>query len=205
MTRVEIPPGTKYGSFTVIEFAGVKNGKAQYLCKCDCGNTIVVDSYALRHRDNPACFNCHNIGMRMKKHGMYETRLYNCWENMMARCYNSNSHYYKHYGQRGITVCEKWHDSKCFIDWALQNGYQDDLTLDRIDVNGNYEPLNCRWATVKQQQNNRRDCIYVDTPIGRMTLKEVSENYGINYGTLRYRWKVGKRGEELLAPKYGMR
>lgn len=96
------------------------------------------------------------------KHNKSNTRLHLIWCNMKARCYNKNDKYYQDYGGRGIAVCDEWKDDfMSFYNWSTANGYADNLTIDRIDVNGNYEPNNCRWATIKQQNRNKRDTKYV--------------------------------------------
>ena len=111
---------------------------------------------------------------------------------MLTRCYNPNSKSYKHYGYRGISVCSEWlNDFYSFKDWALANGYNDTLTLDRVDVNGNYEPNNCRWATSKMQNNNRANNRIVQYNGETMTLHELSEKYNVDYRTLWARVNSG--------------
>lgn len=116
--------------------------------------------------------------MKREQHNQKGTRLYNTWCNMKKRCNNKNSPQYKDYGGRGIIVCNEWAGSfMLFKSWAEDNGYSDELTIDRIDVNGNYEPSNCRWVNHKVQNNNTRRNIYVDE---NTTLTEKCEEIGIN-------------------------
>lgn len=99
-----------------------------------------------------------NRNKQLTKHNKYNSRIYRIWRGMKDRCYNINSKDYKNYGGRGIVVCDEWlNDFMSFYNWSMNNGYDDSLTIDRIDVNGNYEPSNCRWVTQKQQQRNRRN------------------------------------------------
>ncbi len=102
------------------------------------------------------------MGKDNKTHGETGSKLYETWKNMKARCYNSNHKSYDYYGGRGIKVCDFWKNSfENFRDWALNNGYQKELSIERKDVNGNYEPENCKWATMKEQGLNRRNNVYL--------------------------------------------
>lgn len=124
-------------------------------------------------------------GQFCSTHGMTGTRIHNEWRAMKRRCYTKSHIEYKRYGGRGISVCDEWRDNfMSFYDWAMTNGYRDDLTLDRIDVNGNYEPSNCRWVTQKEQQNNRRNNHYIEYNGEKLTAKQFSEKYNLNYSTL---------------------
>lgn len=131
----------------------------QYQCKCDCGNVIIVIGEALRSGNTKSC-GCyeHDVHINMSTtHGKTGIRLYRIWQGMKQRCYYPQNTHYKHYGGRGIIICDEWkNDFQAFYDWAMSHGYSDSLTIDRINNDGNYEPSNCRWATNSEQQLNKR-------------------------------------------------
>lgn len=146
--------GKRFGKWTVLEYLGTNNKyKIRYMkCQCDCGVISKIQLSMLLLGKSTKCEKCRTI-----KHGLSTNRLHRIWYEMIDRCYNINCSAYKYYGKRGIIVCNEWkNDYKVFKDWALQMGYTKELTLDRINCNGNYEPNNCRWATYKQQILNRR-------------------------------------------------
>jgi len=133
----------RFGKLTVIKLdCKDKRGECKWLCKCDCGNETVVYGSHLRKGDTVSC----GCVMRTanKTHGESKTRLYKIWLHMKDRCNNPNGDHYCYYGGRGITYTPIWEDFNEFKSWAINNGYKDNLTIDRIDVNGNYEPDNCR-------------------------------------------------------------
>lgn len=134
--------------------------------------------------------------------GMSNTRIYRCWDRMKHRCYNSKNKDYRHYGGRGIKVCDEWLDDTWgftnFYYWAMNNGYSDNLTIDRIDVNGNYEPLNCRWATIIEQRNNMRSNVVLTYKGETHNLKQWSKILGLNYRTLCLRYERGWSVDTIL-------
>lgn len=132
-------------------------------------------------------------------HGQAHKPIYSVYCNMIERCHYPKDHNYKNYGARGIKVCDEWRQSKkAFFDWAYANGYKKGLSLDRIDVNGDYTPENCRWATTKQQSNNKRTSHYVVINGEKHTISEWAEISGILKSTLRERILRGWEGERLL-------
>lgn len=190
----------KFGRLFVIKDTGKRSPskKIIYLCKCDCGKTVEVTGYSLKKGDTKSC-GCLRIEM-MTTHGMYRSRLYKIWAGMLSRCDTETATGYKNYGGRGITVCTEWREFENFQQWAFKNGYEENLTIERIDTNGNYEPSNCKWATKKEQNRNKRNNVYVKVKGEKMTLKDVSDRYGMDYKTIRLRYKAGLRGDEIIKP-----
>lgn len=162
--RINVQIGDKYNRLTIIEDLGIHitsggNKLRIMLCKCDCRKITKVTLNQLRQNGTVSCgcYNLQKAGKHFLKHGKAHTRLYSIWKDMLRRCNNPNRKNYCHYGGRGIKVCDDWaNDFDKFYSWAMDNGYTDDLTIDRIDNDGNYEPSNCRWITSAQQKSNTR-------------------------------------------------
>ena len=189
--------GKKYNLLTVLEKAYVKNGKKYWKCLCDCGNISYRTTTDLVNNKIKSCGCKKKAKLPIRIKG---TRLYSIWSGMKRRCNNATDREYKNYGGRGIKVCEEWNDSSYnFYNWAINNGYRDDLTIDRIDVNGNYEPNNCRWTTWKEQENNRRNNDIIEYNGETHSLQEWTRILPINisqsvlWGRIhKYKWTIEK-------------
>lgn len=176
--------GMKIGRLTAISRAeNTKQNKAQWLCKCDCGNTVVVSRRHLKDYSTVSC-GCYRSDLAKEQHtthGMKSTRLYRIWSGMKDRCCNPKSKYWNRYGGRGITVCDEWKNFfENFMEWSFTNGYTDDLTIDRIDNSKGYYPDNCKWATMKEQENNRGNNHLIEYKGETHTISEWSEITGID-------------------------
>ena len=134
----------------------------------------------------------------IKGRSFYDKPWYNSYRCMMSRCYREKDASYMNYGGRGIKVCDEWHDITQFEKWVNSNPYFDGATLDRINVDGNYEPDNCRWATMFEQDKNRRNSILIEYNGDRYNITELSRITGINRSTLNNRYWRGDRGDRLV-------
>lgn len=195
--------GQRFGRLVVEGRDHTRAKWVYWICRCDCGKKKSVIGASLKSGGTRSCGCLHDENSKntkWKTHGESGTRLYRKWQSMKARCYQPNSTKYKNYGGRGITVCDQWRsDYAAFRDWALANGYEDGLTIDRIDVNGNYEPSNCRWTTQKKQQNNRSNNRMLTYNGETKSLTEWAEDTGISEMVLRARiTKLGWSVERAL-------
>lgn len=196
--------GLKFNKLSVLKIAYKNVYTVYWLCKCDCGNTTIVNSHNLVSGNTKSC-GCY-MKERIKKtntiHGFTKSRLYSVYLGMKQRCYNKKSPAYKSYGGRGVKICDEWLSKAtgfvAFKNWALKNGYTENLSIDRIDVNGNYEPSNCRWTNELVQANNKRTNRFIIYKGERKTMAEWSRIFGISYSAIQYRLSKHKPLEEVF-------
>ena len=183
--------GNRYGRLVVIGYEGKGNSRHhKWKCQCDCGNIVIVQGLNLKngHTKSCGCLASEKSKERATKHNMCETRLCKEWYRMLNRGTNTNWNEAHRYALRGITVCEEWKNSfESFKEWSLANGYDDTLSLDRIDNDKGYSPDNCRWADRKTQGRNKSNNVILEYNGEKKTLVEWSEILGIKYGTLHSR------------------
>lgn len=207
MGKVVDITGNKYGRLTVLSYEGLKrtNDKghlcAYWRCKCECGNEITVLGTSLRSGNTLSCGclqsdiiktrNAMFAKHGAKRNGMRD-RLYSIWLSMKSRCNGVNRNAYKYYCGREIKVCKEWdHDFIAFREWAINNGYRDGLSIDRINNDKGYSPNNCRWATAKEQANNRRNNILIEYSGKKQSVGDWARDTGLSYRTINARIKAG--------------
>lgn len=198
--------GQKFGMLTTVRFAYREGSNYKWEFLCDCGELFIKQvgrvKYDASIGGTPNC-GCQTSRLisessKIKTHGMWKHPACHAWNSLKRRCLNESDHKWNDYGGRGISVCEKWLDSFDNF-WSDMGGtWRNGLSIDRIDNNGNYEPSNCRWATPKEQQNNRRCTIIVSTTNGDMCVAEAAKFAGINYNTMLNRVKQGWDKDSLF-------
>ena len=187
----------KFGKLTVLKFLKTDSHyNSFWLCKCDCGNEIAARADHLQRGGTKSCGCLRNKNM---PRAMYENggkRLQRILMSCIKRCENPSEPYYNRYGGRGIKVCDEWkNDFQKFYDWSMANGYRDNLTIDRIDNDKGYSPVNCRWVDMKIQSNNRCNNRRVCYQGQEYTLSELADKLGIEYKHFWYLIKKGKLKE----------
>lgn len=195
--------GKKFGNLTVVKKVERKNRSNQWLCKCDCGKEVVCYQYNLERGTSTSCGCLRSYYAKKTRscHGESTGKFYKKWSSIKTRCYNKNTPCYKNYGGRGIKMCDEWLDFWNFREWAYKNGYSEGLTLERTDVNGNYEPSNCKWIPMEEQAINKRNNSFIEYGGKRQTISQWSKELGVGKEVLSYRYRAGWAPEECLFGK----
>lgn len=192
--------GKKFGRLTVIKrVQNSKNQKSRWLCKCDCGNEVVVERSNLSiNKTKTISCGCWKKE-KITKHNKHKTNIYFIYTSMKQRCYNPKNPAYKYYGLKGIKICDDWLENFMnFYNWAMSNQYKEGLSIDRINVNGDYEPNNCRWVNSLIQMNNTTRNHYITYKNEKHTIAEWARKYNIKYSTFYQQIKKGKAIEEIV-------
>lgn len=193
--------GKVFGRLTVKSRAGKdKNNLLLWTCVCSCGKEIVTRGQDLRRGSSKSCgcWKAEVTAKRNETHGMAGTRPHRIWKAMKSRCYNPCFPSYVDYGAKGVRICDRWLNSFENFWLDMQAGYSPELTIDRINVYGDYEPGNCRWASRKVQNRNKRNTRWVKTRLGTFSLADLAEIAKQKYGTVKNRLNRGDSGDSIL-------
>lgn len=197
INKNKIPPNAKdltghiFGKLTVVKQTNNKNKNRCWICSCECGNVTTVVSRDLLSGHTASCGCLRHYIKHSVNNGMYYKNIYAIWNGMRNRCNNVKSKAFKHYGGRGIKICSEWDYFNSFYEWAINNKYSPGLSIERIDVNGNYEPSNCVWIPIKEQAKNRRNTVYIEYNGQVKTLSEWSRHFNVTHGLIQYHLKNG--------------
>ena len=182
------------------------NGYGMFECKCGTIKKVRISHVKNNAIKSCGCLSKEKSRERLTTHNKSKTRLYNVWRSMCDRCMLPTSRRFSDYGGRGIRICPEWTDFSNFNDWAMSSGYDKSLTLDRIDVNGDYSPTNCRWVNMTTQNRNRRDTFYVEYEGNKVALRDLCDQLKLPHSRIYQRiTKYGYSLEEALTkpPKRG--
>ena len=200
--------GKKFNRLKVVKrLKKNSRGEVIFLCTCECGNNIEVRKWNLTSGNTKSC-GClksetsSNLGKSHTTHGMRYTKIYKIWESMKRRCDSKVCERYMNYGDRGIKYVDSWKEFVPFYEWAIKNGYKEGLSIDRIDVDGNYEPSNCQWVTLKKQHLNKTTSTKIEYNGAFYTVSELAEMSGVSYHTLyqrlfRLNWNIEDATKKL--------
>lgn len=196
--RLSLNRDDVFGKLRVVQENGSKYGKSQWLCMCSCGAQLTVSGTNLVRGIITSCNKC---ARAKNQHGMVGTKIYRSWYSMLQRCENPHDKSFMRYGGRGISVCSDWHNFRLFYEWATKVGYVDDLTIERIDVNGNYCPENCTFIPFeKQALNTRRNVLYKGE-----VLTVVCKRRGLNFNSVNMRIRRGWSVERAVETPFNER
>lgn len=196
--------GQRFGLLTVIRKSGSKPyGGYSYLCRCDCGTEREISSGSLSRKNGSRSCGCLGRAKLIKRstsHGLHKHPVYKCWNSMIERCLNPRHTYYARYGGRGIKVCERWRNFEGFRDDMLSTWFEG-ATVERKDVNGDYEPSNCTWATRADQNRNRSNTVWLTHNGETKRIMEWAVALNLSHHIIRNRLAAGLPVDEILAPR----
>lgn len=198
--------GMRYGMLTVVkEHSQYQTNcgctKTRWECVCDCGATKVIEGSLMRAGQTRSCGCLRKkvVSEQNTKHGLSNSRVYNIWRTMKARCIRKTCDRYKWYGGVGVSVCDEWGEFSAFYKWAIENGYGESLSIDRINLNVGYSPENCRWVDMKTQANNKSNNRRITYNGETHTLSEWAKITKINYSVMRSRVRSGMPPDKIFA------
>lgn len=190
--------GQTFGRLTVLRFAEIRKKLACWECQCSCGNKKIISGRDLVRGRTKSC-GCFRKEIN-KTHGLSQTRLFRIWCLIRRRCFKQGTRGYKYYGSRGITICKEWLEFMPFYNWAMSQGYRENLTIERIDNNGNYESSNCTWIPQAQQTQNSRHCVpVVINNLNFHTITAACRHFGVTRAAFYHRLKRGLSAEQALS------
>ena len=201
MIKIDLT-GKRFGKLTVISRGDkTPHGTYRWICKCDCGNTISVPTNDLQSQHTRSC-GCLRRNSKLNTDSRSKHPLYGTWKQMLSRCENPNAHNFSRYGEKGVSVCEEWHDFWSFVAWSDSvGGRPNGFTLDRIDSSGNYEPSNCRWANIHTQAENKTSSIFLTHDERTETLATWAKLLGLSEQCMYNRYHRGWNEADMFLPK----